>query len=207
MKMDESRIIVIATRNTGKLREFQTLLQALPCEVRSLRDLAIDEEFEETGRTFAENARIKALGYSRLTHFPVLADDSGLEVDALGGRPGIHSARYAGPGASDADRIDKLLGELEFSGGGFNAYFVCALALAQNGELLRESKGMCSGIITREPRGEHGFGYDPIFLFPALGKTFAELNELEKNRYSHRARAVAAMLEFLQDSCGADGKL
>jgi XTP/dITP diphosphohydrolase len=207
MKMDESRIIVIATRNTGKLREFQSLLQNLPCEVLSLRDLAIDEEFEETGRTFAENARIKALEYSRLTHFPVLADDSGLEVDALGGRPGIHSARYAGPGASDADRINKLLGELEFSIGGFGAHFVCALALAQNGELLRETKGMCSGIITHEPRGERGFGYDPIFLMPKLGKTFAELNELEKNQYSHRARAVAAMLEFLQDSCGADDKV
>jgi XTP/dITP diphosphohydrolase len=207
MTMDESRIIVIATRNLGKLQEFQTLLKNLACEVRSLRDLGIDDEFEEIGRTFAENARIKALGYSRLTHFPVLADDSGLEVDALGGRPGIHSARYAGPGASDADRINKLLGELEFSSGGFGAHFVCALALAQNGSLLHESKGICSGIITREPRGEHGFGYDPIFLFTKLGKTFAELNESEKNQYSHRARAVAAMLDFIQDFSQTNNKV
>jgi XTP/dITP diphosphohydrolase len=207
MKMDESRIILIATRNAGKLREFQTLLKKLPCEVRSLQDFAIEEEFEETGLTFAENARIKALGYSRLTRFPVLADDSGLEVDALGGRPGIHSARYAGPGASDADRINKLLGELEFSSGGFSAHFACALALAQNGSLLHESKGICSGIITREPRGEHGFGYDPIFMFTKLGKTFAELNEAEKNQYSHRARAVVAMLEYLQVFCGTSNKV
>jgi XTP/dITP diphosphohydrolase len=207
MKMDAPRTIVIATRNSGKLREFQTLLKNLPCEVRSLQDVFIDADVEETGLTFAENARIKALSYSRLTSFPVLADDSGLEVAALGGRPGIHSARYAGPGASDTDRINKLLGELEFSSGGFNAHFACALALAQNGSLLRESKGICSGIITREPRGEHGFGYDPIFLFPALGKTFAELNETEKNQFSHRARAVSSMLEFLQDFCKTAGKV
>jgi non-canonical purine NTP pyrophosphatase (RdgB/HAM1 family) len=207
MKTPDSRIVVVATRNSGKLREFQTLLEPLQCEVRSLRDLAIDEEFDETGRTFAENARIKACGYSRLTHFPVLADDSGLEVDALGGRPGIHSARYGGPGASDTDRIHKLLGELEFSNSGFSARFVCALALAQNGSLLYESKGCCAGIIIREPRGEQGFGYDPIFLFPKLGKTFAELNEAEKNQFSHRARAVSAMLGFLQDFCSTSDKL
>jgi XTP/dITP diphosphohydrolase len=207
MKTATSQTIVIATRNMGKLREFQTLLQPLGCEVRSLRDLAIDEEFEESGRTFSENARIKALGYSRLTYFPVLADDSGLEVDALGGRPGIHSARYAGPGASDEDRIHKLLGEMEFGSGGWNARFACALALAQEGSLIRESKGICSGMIIREPRGEHGFGYDPIFLFPKLGKTFAELSETEKNQYSHRARAIAAMLGFLKDSFGKNDKI
>jgi XTP/dITP diphosphohydrolase len=207
MKKEEYRTIVIVTRNSGKLREFQTLLKNLPCAVLSLKDIAVDAEVEETGLTFAENARIKALSYSGLTHFPVLADDSGLEVDALGGRPGIHSARYAGPGASDADRINKLLGELEFSGGGFGAHFVCALALAQNGSLLHESKGICSGIITREPRGEQGFGYDPIFLFTKLGKTFAELNENEKNQYSHRARATAAMLEFLHNFCQTGSKV
>ena len=186
--------IVVATRNMGKLREFQTLLQPLRCHVQSLKDLAIDAEVEESGHTFAENARLKAIGYSHLTSLPVLADDSGLEVAALDGRPGIHSARYAGTDASDADRIHKLLGELESFDGASEAQFVCALALAQNGEILRESLGTCSGAIIREPRGMKGFGYDPIFLFPELGKTFAELDETEKNQYSHRARAVVELL-------------
>jgi XTP/dITP diphosphohydrolase len=194
MKNPLSPKIVIATRNMGKLREFQTLLQPLQSDLLSLRDLAIDEEIEESGNTFAENAQQKAIGYSRLTAIPVLADDSGLAVEALGGRPGIHSARYAGPDASDSDRIRKLLEELAGSGGTPN---VCALALAQNGELLQESEGACSGIIIGEPRGTNGFGYDPIFCFPELNKTFAELNEAEKNQYSHRARAVYSLLERL----------
>jgi XTP/dITP diphosphohydrolase len=192
-------IIVVATRNAGKLREFQTLLRPRTCDVRSLADFADDTrgvEIEESGSTFAENARLKAAGYSRLIPFPVLADDSGLEVDALGGRPGIHSARYAGPDASDADRIRKLLGELENREGGRNARFVCALALARNGEVFAQSEGSCSGVIISEARGSKGFGYDPVFLFPELGKTFAELDEAEKNQYSHRARAVAALRKY-----------
>ena len=123
--------LVIATRNRGKLQEFRNLLLPLNSEVLSLADVSINTEFEETGRSFAENARLKAIAYSNLTALPVLADDSGLEVDALGGKPGIHSARYAGPGASDLDRILKLLGELERSAGGRRARFVCALALAR----------------------------------------------------------------------------
>ena len=189
-------IIVIATRNAGKLREFQTLINPFNYDIRSLADFAADTEgveIEESGSTFAENARLKAAGYSRLVPFPVLADDSGLEVDALGGRPGIHSARYAGEHASDAERISKLLGELENIGGGRNARFVCALALALNGEVMAQAEGSCSGVIIDEARGSKGFGYDPIFLFPNLGKTFAELDESEKNQYSHRARAVAAL--------------
>ena len=191
-------IIVIATRNNGKLREFRTLLSPLESEVLSLRDLSVDTEFEESGSTFAENARLKAIGYSRLTTFPVLADDSGLEVGALGRRPGVHSARYAGVGASDSDRVQKLLKELESAGGGREACFVCALALAHEGVLLRESEGECRGIIAREPHGANGFGYDPIFLFPELGKTFAELSGAEKNLHSHRARAVASLLRQLK---------
>ena len=191
--------IVIATRNAGKLREFQALLCSLGCGIRSLEDCAEDMkdvEIEESGSTFAENARLKAIGYSRLIPFPVLADDSGLEVDALGGRPGIHSARYAGTDASDADRIHKLLGELENRAGGRGARFVCALALARNGEVIAEAEGSCSGVIINEARGSQGFGYDPVFLFPELGKTFAELDEAEKNQYSHRARAVAELLSL-----------
>ncbi len=200
MKDSAFPTIVVATRNSGKLREFRTLLSPLNSDVLGLKDLSLDTEFEESGNTFAENARLKAIGYSLLTQFPVLADDSGLEVDALGGKPGIHSARYAGPGASDADRVRKLLEALGKAGGGRGARFVCALALAHRGVVLRESEGNCSGIIAEAPRGYNGFGYDPIFLFPELGKTFAELSQEEKNRYSHRARAVASLLRQLQST-------
>ena len=186
--------MVIATRNRGKLLEFRELLLPLKSEILSLADLEVDTEFEESGNTFAENARLKAIGYSRLVQFPVLADDSGLEVEALGGRPGIFSARYGGPGASDEDRVRKLLKELESSGGERNARFVCSLALAQGGRLLLESEGECRGTIAKEPQGTNGFGYDPIFLFPALGRTYAELNQAEKNVHSHRSRAVASLL-------------
>jgi XTP/dITP diphosphohydrolase len=189
--------IVVATRNPGKLREFQSLLLPLNSDILSLADMSIVEEFEETGRTFAENARIKAVSYSRLIPFPVLADDSGLEVAALGGQPGIRSARYAGAEASDSDRIQKLLEELARSGGGREARFVCNLALAQEGVLLHEAQGQCAGIIATETHGTNGFGYDPVFFFPSLGKTFAEFTEAEKNQHSHRAQAIAALLERL----------
>jgi len=190
--------IVVATRNQGKLREFQRLLLPLNCDILSLADMSIVEEFEETGPTFAENARIKAVSYSRLVPFPVLADDSGLEVAALGGRPGVRSARYAGKDASDSDRVQKLLEELARNGGGREARFACNLALARQGALLYESEGECQGIICAEPRGTNGFGYDPVFFFPNLGKTFAELSEAEKNQLSHRARAVASLLHQLK---------
>jgi XTP/dITP diphosphohydrolase len=186
--------LVIATRNAGKLREFRDLLRPLESAVLSLASLSIDADVEESGSTFAENARLKALEYSRLTALPVLADDSGLEVDALGGRPGIYSARYAGYGASDSDRIRKLLEELERSGASRNARFVCALALAQEGVLLFESEGECRGMIAEEPRGNNGFGYDPVFFFPELGKTYAELTNSEKNLHSHRGHAVASLI-------------
>ena len=152
----------------------------------------------ETGASFAENARIKAVEYSRQTEHPVLADDSGLEVAALGGRPGIRSARYGRPGANDRDRIGQLLLELERASGERQARFVCALALAQKGALLIETEGECRGEIALEPRGANGFGYDPIFLFPELGRTYAELKPAEKNRVSHRARAVASLLKRLE---------
>jgi len=186
--------LVIATKNAGKTREFRNLLLPLRCGVLSLADLSIDAEFEETGNSFVENARLKALAYSRLTPIPVLADDSGLEVEALGGRPGIYSARYAGAGASDADRIRKLLDELGRSEAPRNARFVCALAIAQDGNLAIESQGECRGVIAEEPRGSNGFGYDPVFYFPKLGKTYAELTNSEKNQYSHRSRAVESLI-------------
>jgi XTP/dITP diphosphohydrolase len=190
--------IVVATWNKGKLREFRALLEPLKSEVLSLADLSIDVEFEESGETFAENARVKAVAYSRLTTLPVLADDSGLEVFALGGRPGIYSARYAGPGASDSDRVRKLLEELQPFGSKREARFVCALALARSGTLFLETEGECRGTIAEWPRGHNGFGYDPIFFFPQLGKTYAELGLEEKNLYSHRARAVSSLIELVQ---------
>jgi XTP/dITP diphosphohydrolase len=189
--------IVVATRNSGKLREFQALLQSLPSRVLCLKDAGIDRDVEESGSTFAENARLKALAYSRLTGHAVLADDSGLEVMALGGRPGVHSARYAGEGASDADRNTKLLQELE-NEHRRDARFFCALALARKGILLLEAEGECRGVITHAPRGANGFGYDPVFFFPELDKTFAELNREEKNRTSHRTRAVENLIYLLK---------
>ncbi len=189
--------IVIATRNKGKLREFRSLLAATGWEVLGLADAGISADAEETGSTFSENARQKALAYSLETDLPVLADDSGLEVFALGGRPGIHSARYAGSGAGDAERIEKLLVELKDAEGGRGARFVCALALALRGRLVLEVEGECRGVITDAPRGTHGFGYDPVFYFPELGQTYAELSAEKKNRVSHRARAVAVLLQLL----------
>jgi XTP/dITP diphosphohydrolase len=190
--------LVVATHNMGKWNEFRRLLLPLGAEILSLSDLSIHDDFEESGSTFAENARLKALAYSRFTSLPVLADDSGLEVEALGGRPGIYSARYAGPGAADADRIRKLLLELDKVSVGRDARFVCALALAQEGNLLFEAEGECRGVIAFEPRGANGFGYDPVFYFPELGLTYAELSNEEKNRYSHRGRAAASLLAKME---------
>ena len=189
--------VVIATRNAGKLREFRSLISVPGLEVLGLADLSIDRDCREDGQSFVENARQKALFYSNHTPLPVLADDSGLEVFALGGRPGIYSARYAGPKAADSDRIEKLLAELDAAGGDRSARFVCALALARGNRILIETEGECCGVIARAPRGTKGFGYDPIFLFPELGRTYAELDGEEKNCYSHRGQAVRKLLEAL----------
>ena len=189
--------IVLATHNLGKLREFGALLEPAGFETIGLSDLSISRTVAETGGSFAENARLKALAYTEVTDLPVLADDSGLEVFALGNRPGIESARYAGPGASDHDRVRKLLAELERTRVDRAARFVCALALARHGAVIQEAEGECHGEIAHEPRGTNGFGYDPIFWFPDLRKTFAELDDAEKNQYSHRAHAVNALLAKL----------
>ena len=198
MTENKFQTIVLATRNEGKLREFQTLLAPLKSRVLSLKNVGIDRDIDESGATFAENARIKALGYSRLTPLPVLADDSGLEVMALGGRPGVYSARYAGPDASDEDRNRKLLAELAHEDKNREARFFCALALAREGTLFLDADGECRGVITRTPRGANGFGYDPVFLLPGLNKTFAELTREEKNEYSHRSRAILNLMLLLK---------
>lgn len=157
--------------------------------------------FDESAPTFAENAAGKALHYSRHTQEIVLADDSGLVVPVLGGAPGVHSARYAGPSATDADRCRKLLHEMEGrEAGERRARFVCVIALAQGGKVLGILSDRAEGVLANEPRGSGGFGYDPIFFFPELDRTFAELAPSEKNAYSHRGKAFRKAVKFLEKS-------
>ncbi len=154
--------------------------------------------FEESFATFAENAAGKALHYSRQANGLVFADDSGLVVPALGGAPGVHSARYAGPQATNAQRIEKLLGNLHGKTGSERAaYFVCAIALARQGRALAIVTDRVDGEILEAPRGSGGFGYDPVFYFPALRKTFAEIPAEEKNQHSHRGKAFRRLLAAL----------
>jgi XTP/dITP diphosphohydrolase len=196
--------ILLATTNTGKLRELKRILTDAGLDVVSLDlvglgQLQKDEEIE-TGSTFAENALLKARYYHALTGLPTIGDDSGLEVDALSGGPGIYSARYAGPKASDRDRVEKLLGELKaVERARRGARFVCAAAIVwDRGErvFVDEARGR----LLDELRGEGGFGYDPIFYYEPLGKTFAELNEEEKAVVGHRGRAFQQLTRWLRQS-------
>ena len=190
--------LLVATRNAGKLRELTQLLGDVPCDLVSLDDVGIDHEVDETGSTFDENATLKAETYCRLSGLITLADDSGLEVDALGGEPGVHSARYAGPDATDADRVAFLLAKLTDTPlAAWSARFRCAIAIAAPGEDVELHYGSCEGRIVSSPRGENGFGYDPIFEFPDLGLTMAELPARLKNRLSHRAVAARIAAESL----------
>lgn len=189
--------LLIATSNPGKIAELKALLSDLPCEVIGLSDLSPLPLADETGASFSENAQLKADYYHALTGLLTLADDSGLEVDALGGAPGIYSARYAGESASDAERVAKLLDEMKaVPDAERTARFVCSLALA-GPQLRRVFEGRCEGKIARAPRGSSGFGYDPIFIDPETGRTFAELTREEKAARSHRGRALAAARIFL----------
>jgi XTP/dITP diphosphohydrolase len=171
---------------------------SLSLDLRPLPGIAELPSFEESSPTFAENAAGKALHYSRWSDVPVIADDSGLVVPALGGAPGVHSARYAGPNASDHDRIAKLLKALGNAGtADRTARFVCVIAAANRGRILAVVSDKVEGCIARAPRGSAGFGYDPVFLLPESGKTFAELTREEKNRHSHRGKAFRKLLHFL----------
>ncbi len=187
--------IVAATGNKHKLEEYARLLADQNIQLKSLNDYPNYPEPEENGSSFKENAGIKALAACKYCDVPAFADDSGLEVEALDGRPGIHSSRYA---ATDAERIAKLLKELE---GKENrrARFVCVIAIAANGEVIETFEGEVTGTILESPRGENGFGYDPIFQPDGFDKSFAELTQDEKNRISHRANAYAKALEFVED--------
>jgi len=191
--------LLLGTYNTGKLREIQTILVDIPWRIRSLREFADIGVATENGDTYAANAIAKAQFYARATGLCALADDSGLEVEALGGAPGVFSARYAGAGASDADRRKLLLSELaDVPSEKRKARFVCVVAIAApDGSMLNTSEGVCNGMIAFEPRGEGGFGYDPLFVPDGFEQTFAELADSIKNRISHRARALIGMREFL----------
>ncbi len=189
--------LLVATGNAGKLKEYREILSGLPLELVSPEDVGLDLQVEESGDTFAANAEVKARAYARATGTATLADDSGLEVDALDGLPGVHSARYAGEGASDVDRRRKLLQALEsVPAGRRTARFRCVIALYWHGSVYF-TEGLVEGTIGREERGSGGFGYDSLFEVPGTGKTMAELTAAEKNAISHRGRAARAAREVL----------
>jgi XTP/dITP diphosphohydrolase len=188
-------IIVLATNNENKVKEFKELLKDTPVTIKYLKDYGPLPEAIEDGETFDDNAYKKAFHYARVLGLPCLADDSGLAVDALDGRPGVHSARYAGEKATDRENCDKLLSEMEDKKERA-AHFVCVLSLATPGGPALTWEGRCDGEITTERRGESGFGYDPVFFSPELDKTFAEASMEEKSGVSHRGRALA---EFVSE--------
>lgn len=191
--------ILIATNNKGKARELYELLNRIPFELVTLADVGITTQVEETGETFDENARIKARAYAAASGLLTLADDSGLEVEVLGGEPGIKSARYAGENASDSDRVNLLLSKLkEVPREKRNARFKCVIAISTPTGEIAVTAGECRGLIGFEPKGKNGFGYDPIFFFPELGKTMAELPSEVKGQISHRAHAARQVPDILR---------
>ncbi|MBI3949885.1 MAG: XTP/dITP diphosphatase [Acidobacteria bacterium] len=190
--------MLVATRNGGKVEEIKHLLAGLELDIGDLTQWPDIPEIEETGPTFAQNALMKAHYYHEQTGLVTIADDSGLEVAALGGSPGVRSARYAGDVASDAQRITKLLQTLEgVADKDRTARFVCVVALAGPGGLEKTFTGVCEGRIRHDPVGKQGFGYDPVFEYLPLGKTFAQLSREEKSAVSHRGRAMRQLREFL----------
>jgi len=191
--------LLIATNNAGKIRELASLLSNLPLRLRRLSEFPHVEEVEETGRTFAENAELKARLYSEQTNLRTLADDSGLEVDALNGAPGVLSARYAGAHATDLERNARLLAELNLTGDERrSARFICAIALYEPGEeRAKVFSGVCEGRIAKGLQGAGGFGYDPLFIPTGYEQTFGELPDELKQQISHRARALAKVRAYL----------
>lgn len=185
-------MLVLATRNKGKLKEFQELLRDFPVEIRSLADFGPIPEVVEDGETFDDNAYKKALFTAKILGIPAIADDSGLVVEALDGAPGVRSARYAGEKATDAENTAKLLKEMAALTDR-RAAFECVISIAVPSGPALTYTGRCEGEILTEARGSDGFGYDPVFFRPDLGKSFAELSMAEKNRISHRGRAMAEM--------------
>lgn len=192
--------VVLATTNGGKIEELESLFAGSPLELVRVASLPA---VEETGKTYAENAALKAKAAAAATGQWALADDSGLEVEALGGRPGLESARYAGPGGTDAQRREKLLKEMRGKAPAYRkARFVCVMALASPDGQVHFAEGECLGRIAPAERGTGGFGYDPILWLPDFGKTMAELDLSEKNRISHRARAAEKMIRLARALVG-----
>jgi len=191
--------LLLATNNRGKIREYAELLSGCGYQLVTPAEKGIDIEVAETGETFADNAVLKARALAAASGLLTLADDSGLEVDALGGAPGVHSARYAGDNASDAERIALLLKNLVgVPVDRRAARFRCVIAIANPAGNVRMAEGSIEGIIAFTPKGSNGFGYDPVFLLPDIGKTMAELPPGEKNRLSHRACAARAACDLLK---------
>jgi XTP/dITP diphosphohydrolase len=188
--------LLLATTNPGKLREIEAILEEVPVTFVTLLAFPGISEPEETGATFAENARLKALYYANATGLHAVADDSGLEIAALDNAPGVHSARWHGTDYPTKFRkIRELLHERGLSGSA--ARFVCHIALAHNGQILFEAEGVVNGELTNEPRGDNGFGYDPIFFYPPLNRTLAELDRTEKSSVSHRGKAFGSLRRYL----------
>ncbi len=197
--MSEHKLL-IATTNPGKAKEIQTFLSSLNLQIFSLSDLQVAQTFPEDKQTFIENARGKSLFYSRSWSGTTLAEDSGLEIEHLKGAPGVLSARFSGPRATDEDNIQKVLKMMTgVPSEHRKARFVSVVVLSHQGKILREFQEYVEGFITLEKKGSHGFGYDPIFYFPPLDKTFAELLPKKKNRISHRGRALNKLKTFLAE--------
>ena len=201
MEEQEPRVLLVATRNPGKAREYEQLLRGIPFQVTSLDEIGLAEEVEETGSSFEENACIKARAYSALSGLLTLADDSGLEVDALGGEPGVKSARYGGLGSSDEDRVELLLKNLkDVPWEQRTGRFRCVIAIARPPGEVETVTGVVEGIIQYKPKGANGFGYDPVFYLPHLGRTTAELSLEEKNELSHRGQAAKKAVGLLSSA-------
>ena len=192
--------LLIATNNPGKLKEYRYLLRGLPLEITSLQEEGIDFEPEETGNTFEENAALKARAFAVRSGLSTLADDSGLEIDALGGAPGVHSARYGGTRrGEDVRRYEMVLRQLEgVPRAGRTARFRCVVAVASPDGRVATADGTVEGVIALEPQGDQGFGYDPIFFMPEFDCTMAQLPPETKNHISHRARAIQAARPILE---------
>jgi XTP/dITP diphosphohydrolase len=191
--------LLVASANPGKIQEIKAILHTLDLAIISAKEAGVILDVAETGQTYADNAWLKAKAYQAASGLIVLADDSGLEVDALDGAPGIYSARYAAiPNASDADRRHHLLDQLKGKTQPWPAHFHCTAILAGPSGKLAEAEGRCDGLIIPEERGEGGFGYDPIFYIPEEKGTMAELSEKRKNQISHRARALQALIPALR---------
>ena len=198
--------LLVATTNAGKLREFERLLAGQGIELVSLRDLPRAPEVEEDGETYADNARKKAMTLARWSGVSALADDSGLEVDALGGAPGVRSARYAGPDQDAAANRHKMLEALDgVSEDKRTARFKCVIVVARSDGTMLEATGVCEGRIGTAERGSRGFGYDPLFIDESSGRTLAELSESDKDAISHRGRATAVLIPRLREFLARQG--